>query len=151
MLQPTKFGIPAIALALTALLMACATPKGPLPTTDHYWVTASRTPFYHYGPAQATGADFMLMKGQNVTLVKRSYGYSQITTADGQSGYVATDDIGPAPAPTPTPKPKVIPETEYEHYLPPPERNPGDSVRPRDLEPTPGLPILVPSQPGFHY
>ena len=151
MLHSVKVAARFLPIALLAGLSACSTPTGPLPDTDRYWITAARTPFYHYGPAQATGADFVLMKGQNVTLMKRSFGYSQITTADGQSGYVATDDIGPAPAPTPTPKPKprAIPETEYEHYFPAPERLPGDSVRPRDLETPQGLP--APMVPGFRY
>ena len=140
-------------LLAAAALVSCAAPKGPLPTTDRYMITAMRTPFYRYGPAQATGADFVLMKGQNVTLMKRSFGYSQIMTADGQSGYVATEDIGPAPAPTPRPKPKhvPIPESEYEQYLPPPDRFPGESVQPRELEPPRGLPNPEPAQPSFRY
>lgn len=88
-----------------ALLVSCAAP-GPAPTTDRFMVTAMRTPFYRYGPAQATGADFALLKGQNVTLLNRTFGFSQVMTADGQSGYVATEDIGPAAAATPTPAPK---------------------------------------------
>jgi hypothetical protein len=143
-----------LALVAAAALVSCAAPKGtPLPKTDRYMVTALRTPFYRYGPAQATGADFVLMKGQNVTLLKRSFGYSQITTADGTSGYVATEDIGPAPAPTPTPKPKRVPisEAEYEKYLPPPRRAPGESVQPRDLEAPQGLPAPDSSQPSFRY
>ena len=150
MLSPVKSAIQVITLASTAMMVACETPpKGGVPTTDHYRVTAYRTPFFLYGPAQATGADFVLMKDQNVTLIKRSYGYSQIMTADGQSGYVATDDIGPAPAPTPTPKPKKIPV--YENYPPLPEPMPGDGVKQREFEPTEGLPTLVPNPPAFRY
>jgi len=141
-------------LAIAAVaLVSCAEPKGPLPKTDRYMVTAPHTPFYHYGPAQGMGADFMLMKGQNVTLIKRSFGYSKVMTADGQSGYVATDDIGPAPAPTPTPKPKRKPEPEpdYSDYLPPPRRAPGESVQPRPLETPEGLPAPEPESPPFRY
>ena len=149
MLQTARFVVQIITLASTTTLVACATPKGRIPTTDRFWVTASRTPFYHYGPAQATGADYVLIKGQNVTLVKRSFGFSQITTADGQSGYVATDDIVPAPAPTPTPKPSVVPENEYEHYFPAPARLPGDSITPLSLELPLGLPTPIQNQPEF--
>jgi hypothetical protein len=93
-------------LALTAaVLVSCAAP-GPAPTSTRFTVTAPRTPFYRWGPAQATGADFVLMKGQDVTLLKRMYGFSQVMTADGQSGYVATEDIGPAPDAAPVPKTK---------------------------------------------
>ena len=147
MKTPVKY----LVIAASAAFVSCAAQKGSLPTTDRYMITAMCTPFYHYGPAQGTGADFVLMKGQNVTLLKRSFGYSQIMTADGQSGYVATEDIGPAPTPTPTPKPKYkpIPESEYEKYLPPPDRIPGESLRPRDLEPPQGLPTSEPLQPSF--
>jgi hypothetical protein len=154
MLSPVKAPVKYLALAAIAALVSCAAPKGPtLAANSRCVVTALRTPFYRYGPAQATGADFVLMKGQVVTLLKRSFGYSQIMTADGTSGYVSTEDLGPAPAPTPTPKPKhvPIPESEYEQYLPPPERAPGESVQPRDLEPPRGLPDPEPTQPSFRY
>ena len=146
-----KYLAPLAAATAMAAVISCAAPKEQLPKTDRYMITAMRTPFYRYGPAQATGADFVLMKGQNVTLLKRSFGYSQIMTADGQSGYVATEDIGPAPAPTPTPKPKYtpIPESEYERYLPPPEHAPGDMLHPRDMETPQGLPTPEPGLPTF--
>jgi len=131
-------------------MVSCATDKGSLPKTDRYMVTAERTPFYRYGPAQGSGADSMLLKGQPITMIKRSFGFSQVMTSTGISGYVATDDVGPAPAPSPTPQPKPVPAPDYSDYLPSQPRQPGESVPPRDLEPPMGLPTSEPV-PGFRY
>lgn len=93
-------------LLIAGALGACSTtPKGAGPATDRFIVTAKNTPFYKYGPAQGN-ADFLLPQGRLLTLVKRSFGFSEMRTEDGQTGYVSNDDIGPAPAPTPTPKPE---------------------------------------------
>jgi hypothetical protein len=78
-----------------ALLAACTT--GPQPASKAFIVTAPRTPFFKYGPAQQHGADFSILKDTPVTLVKRDFGYSEIKTMDGQIGYVSTEDIAPAP------------------------------------------------------
>jgi hypothetical protein len=77
-----------------ALLAACTT--GPQPVSKSFVVTAPRTPFFKYGPAQPHGADFSILKDTPVTLVKRDFGYSEIKTMDGQIGYVSTEDIAPA-------------------------------------------------------
>jgi hypothetical protein len=86
------------------LLAACAGPQpastplagdiGPI----HYIVTADSTSFYKYGPAQASGPDLRLKKGDLLTMVQRRFGYSRVIDADGDAGYVPTDDIAPAPA-----------------------------------------------------
>jgi hypothetical protein len=70
-------------------------------------VKAPHTPFYSYGPAQPTGPDSSLTRGTLLTMLSYSYGFSHIAIAGtGQTGYVSTDDIGPAPpAPKPTPYP----------------------------------------------
>jgi hypothetical protein len=75
---------------------------------ERYAVNSQRTLFYKYGPAQATGPDLALYKGQQVTMQSRAFGYSHITTDDGQSGYVATEDLIPAPPPPePLPTPTL--------------------------------------------
>lgn len=63
-----------------------------------YVVNVKQTPFYRYGPAQATGPDFNLDLGQRVTVIRRDYGFSRVTLETGQVGFVANEDILPAPA-----------------------------------------------------
>lgn len=65
------------------------------------------TPIFRYGPAQSFGPDFSLQQGQHVVMLSKEFGYSRIMTDDGQSGYVATEDlvVAPPPAPKPTPNP----------------------------------------------
>ena len=104
-----------------------------LPPAGRYVVSAAKTLFYHYGPAQASGPDLQLSKGQRVTVVKREFGYSRVVLDDGQSGYVATEDIAPAPpeaAPSPTPKSRRerpepmsprLPRGDFDKPLPLPE------------------------------
>lgn len=77
--------------------------------SDHgrYAVTAMKAPFYKYGPAQAFGADFALVRGQHLTMVERGFGFSRVLTEDGVSGFISTDDIAPAPEPVPQPQPRV--------------------------------------------
>lgn len=82
------------------LLPGCAAGGG----AGRYVVTAAKSPFYKYGPAQAFGADFALNRGQKVTVVENSFGFARVTTDDGISGYMATDDLAPAP---PEPAPQV--------------------------------------------
>jgi hypothetical protein len=64
------------------------------PAADRYKVTADTTPFYRYGPQEANGPDETLKKDAELTMIKRSSGYSEVTAPDGQTGYVGTDDIG---------------------------------------------------------
>jgi hypothetical protein len=75
-----------------------ATAKAKAPATDRYKVTADTTPFYTYGPQEPNGPDDILKKDTKLTLLQRSYGYSRVTTPDGKSGYVGTEDIGPLSA-----------------------------------------------------
>ena len=108
-------------LLLCALLaFAGCVSTGPQPPTDKFLVSVPKAQFYKYGPAQAFGADFNLEKGQRVTMLKREFGYSQIQLADGQTGYVATDEIAPAPPPPPPPR-----------STPRPRSGRGDGGRPR--------------------
>jgi hypothetical protein len=75
---------------------AAAHPKSP--ATDRYKVKADTTPFYIYGPQQPSGPDVSLKKDARLTMVSRSFGYSRVTTTDGKTGYVGTEDIEPLSA-----------------------------------------------------
>ncbi len=83
---------------------------------------------YRYGPAQGFGADFNLTKGQRVVMMRREYGYSRVMTDEGQSGYVATEDLVPAPpAPKSTPGPTAptsvrVPSGRHSDFMPLPTR-----------------------------
>jgi hypothetical protein len=94
-------------------------------------VTASRAQFYKYGPAQTFGPDFVLEKGQRVTMVQHSFGYSRVTTDDGVTGYVSTDEVAPAP---PEPKPPVTPPPRRTAFLGRPKQS--------NLRGTPGAPLF---------
>jgi hypothetical protein len=59
---------------------------------------------FRYGPAQSFGADFTLAQGQHVIMLKKEFGYSRVMTDDGQSGYVASEDLVAAPPPPPPSK-----------------------------------------------
>ncbi len=83
--------------AIVALVSACASTE-PGGITGHYEVRVE-TPMYRYGPAQNFGPDMTLKQGQHVVLMRREYGYSRVMTDEGQSGYVATEDIVPTAPP----------------------------------------------------
>jgi hypothetical protein len=76
--------------------------------TGRFMVAVNKSPFYKYGPAQAFGADFALNRGQQLTLVQRSFGFSKVMTDDGQSGYMPTEDLVPAPFVPPPATPPVL-------------------------------------------
>lgn len=65
----------------------------------HYVIGPPQTPMFRYGPAQSFGPDFNLQQGQHVVMLRKEFGYSRVMTEDGQSGYVATEDLIPAPPP----------------------------------------------------
>jgi hypothetical protein len=101
--RPTAAG--AVVCLLAATLLGCSsgggkaakadsTPAANTPDSDRYRVTADTTSFFLYGPQQANGADDTLKKDTEVTMVKRGSGYSRVTTPDGKTGYVATEDLG---------------------------------------------------------
>ncbi|MES2570387.1 MAG: SH3 domain-containing protein [Verrucomicrobiota bacterium] len=88
-------------LALVWMNAACMTRLAQAPGST-YVVTAPKAAFYKYGPAQSFGPDFQLSKGQKVTMIERTYGFSRVKTQDGTVGYIAGDDIKfepPAPVP----------------------------------------------------
>jgi hypothetical protein len=87
---------------MSALMLAfagCAGTSEPGGDVGHYTVSAVQTPMFRYGPAQSFGPDFSLQQGQHVVMLKREFGYSRVMTDEGQSGYVATEDLAPSAAP----------------------------------------------------
>ena len=126
-----------------ALFSACASSTPPAPGADRYMVSAIRTPFYRYGPAQGMGADTVLQTGERVTLLYHSYGYSRVMLASGISGYVSTDAITPVPA---EPKPAAPAPSSKKH------RSHPDLPPPSPMETPLGLPELPADPlPGFRY
>jgi hypothetical protein len=91
-------------LASAGFLTGCATPEGSSQVAGHFLVNTPTTPFYRYGPAQSFGPDYSLKRGQRVLVMKKESGFSRVMTEDGQSGYVATEDLVAAPPPPPPPR-----------------------------------------------
>ena len=61
-----------------------------------YAVSVSQTPFYRYGPQQGNGPDQQLARNSIMKVIRPSFGYVKVKLLDGESGYVANDDIRPA-------------------------------------------------------
>ena len=118
---------------LLALPMGCATTGS---GAGRYVVTASKSQFYKYGPAQAFGADFALNRGQKVTVVENSFGFSKVTTDDGIAGFMPTDDLAPVP-PEPAPQVRSAPRTAARRV---PDRSAVSKRPPSTIEP--GLPLF---------
>ncbi len=130
------------------LLAGCASQSGGgTHAGETYIVKAQQSLFYLYGPAQVSGPDFALSKGQQVTMLERQYGFSHISVQPtGVTGYVSTDDLAPAPPPAAQPSPapgagrhrrhpawyrpqapaqgSQIPLPEFPDTLPPPDAPP---------------------------
>lgn len=84
-------------LALLSLSLCSCETAAPVAPGGRYIVNTTRAPFFKYGPAQSFGPDFNLIQGQRVTMIERAFGYSRVTTDEGVTGYVATDQIAIAP------------------------------------------------------
>lgn len=87
----------ALLLSCLALCFPACSSDAPYTTGMHYVVSAPQTPFYKFGPAQSMGADFMLPHNARVTMVNNSWGFAKVTTEEGTTGFVATEDLEPAP------------------------------------------------------
>ena len=122
------------------LFAACSTSGPGSHAGENYVVNSQRTSFFKYGPAQASGPDFALTKGQRLTMLSRQFGYSHVAMDSGQSGYVATEDLAPAPpesnpSPSPTPAPNLNTSAER------PERRERAPTREEEAQvPLPDLP-----------
>jgi uncharacterized protein YgiM (DUF1202 family) len=70
-------------------------------------VTEDDTPLFHNGPAQGSGPDRNLSKGDEVSVLRKEFGYSVVKTSDGGKGYVDNEALVKAPSkPTSTPQPE---------------------------------------------
>ena len=78
-----------------AAFSACETNS--VPSGSKYIVSAPKTAFYKFGPAQSGGPDFVLNEGARVTMLEHAFGFSRVMTEDGTAGFVATEDVKPAP------------------------------------------------------
>jgi hypothetical protein len=116
-----------------ALLAACATKQVKVGT--RYMVTAPKTAFYKYGPAQSFGPDTTLPKGTVVTMLESTWGFCHVMTDTGLSGYVSSDDLKIAPPAAATPPPKLATNTSRPQF---------SNVRPKpsNIRPTPGGPLF---------
>jgi len=106
-----------IFLLLTGMLFltSCGSMEYNSTNSPHMVVVVDHTPFYHNGPAQGSGPDLSLAKGDEVEVLRREIGYSFVRISDGQNGYVANEAIAVAPpvppavnSSTPQPKPSAV-------------------------------------------
>lgn len=91
-----------LTLSCLAVFPGCETNH--VPSGARFVVAVPKAAFYKYGPAQAFGPDFQLNEDTKVTIRQYSAGFSHVTTSDGISGYMSTDDLKPAPPDPPTPE-----------------------------------------------
>jgi len=118
-----------------------------------YSVAANQTPFYRYGPQQASGPDQQLPHDAIMKVIRPSFGYVKVQLQDGENGYVASEDIAPAAAALVAEKlapPPPAPEPSYARQAEPGEQFDLDSSDPRLIAPPEPLPLASPS-PEFHY
>jgi len=145
----------ALTTALLGLLFAgCAGSKNSSANVSTvggwYSVTATQTPFYRYGPQQGNGPDSQLPRDSIMKVIRPSFGYVKVQLQDGENGYVASEDIGPASAalvteklaPPPIADPVVAAGHDEEFQL--------DSNDPRLIAPPEPLPEASPT-PQFRY
>ena len=79
-----------VLLTALTLLSACATK--PVTAGSRYVITAPKTAFYKYGPAQSLGPDTTLLQGTIVTMLESTWGFCHVMTDSGLGGYVSSDD-----------------------------------------------------------
>ena len=60
-------------------------------------VSEDHTPLFQNGPAQGNGPDLFLSKGDEVSVMRREFGYSVVRTSDGGKGYVDNESLVKAP------------------------------------------------------
>lgn len=62
-------------------------------SSSTFVITKDDSPFYSFGPNQATPPDAYLATGTIVTLTEKSWGWAEVRLADGRSGIVARDSL----------------------------------------------------------
>lgn len=131
-----------IHLNLVLLLSACSSVEYPPDKSPRMLVANETTPFYLHGPAQGNGADRTLVKGDEVQVLRKDFGYSYVQLSDGMKGYVANEELviaPPQPHPSPTPKTATLIN-----------RGPGEKLFPEYS--IPGEETNVPvAMPNFRY
>jgi hypothetical protein len=144
-------------VAAFGLAAGCASSSKPTTSSgvkgNWYAVVANQTPFYRYGPQQGNGPDMQLPHDSIMRVIRPSFGYVKVKLQDGESGYVASDDIRPA-APTLVAE-KLAPPVEP---VSPAVASQGDeraqfrldSDDPRLIAPPEPLPEVSPT-PAFRY
>lgn len=144
----------AAACGLAAGCASSSKPKASSGASDRWYaVAANQTPFYRYGPQQGNGPDMQLPHDSIMRVIRPSFGYVKVKLQDGESGYVASEDIRPA-APTLVAE-KLAPPAEL---VPPAVASQGeegaqfrlDSDDPRLIAPPEPLPEVSPT-PAFRY
>lgn len=143
-------------VAAAALLAAGCTSSGrpkvfSSGTDTWYAVAASQTPFYRYGPQQGNGPDMHLPHDAIMQVIRPSFGYVKVKLQDGESGYVASEDIRPA-APAlvaeklaPPPPPPELTAPTFASHSEQGEQFGLDSDDPRLIAPPEPLPELSPA------
>jgi hypothetical protein len=136
-----------VAGAVLAAGCASSIKTGALSGTIEGWyaVSSSQTPFYRYGPQQGNGPDMELPHDAIMKVIRPSFGYVKVQLQDGESGYVASEDIRPASAalvaeklaPPPAPSPAYASQgKQYQldsddpRLIAPPEPLPEESTIP---------------------
>ncbi len=61
-------------------------------------VVTPQNPFCHYGPQQGNGPNFQLTRDSIMKVIRPSFGYMKVQRRDGESDYVANEDIRPVAA-----------------------------------------------------
>ena len=104
-------------LALALILLGCAGETFAPDAAPEYLVIHDLTPLYHYGPQQGGAPEAHLRKDERLRMLRREFGYSFMQMNDGQTGYVANEELEPAP---PLPKPPVQTSDDRESASLPP-------------------------------
>jgi hypothetical protein len=66
------------------------------PNSSTFVITKDESPFYTFGPNQATPPDAYLSTGTVVTLQEKSWGWAQVQLPDGRTGVMARNALRPA-------------------------------------------------------
>ncbi len=120
----------------TICLVSCATEKFDPSQAPEFLVKEDYGLFYLVGPAQERGPDASLRHGERVKMLRREFGYSYVTIADGRSGYIANEALSPAPAPKPI-EPASRSHKRSARVGVPPSPDPVSPSFPLEIEPLP--------------
>ena len=96
-----------LASIFSLLLTACSSIEYDGNNSPRMLISEESTPFFHNGPAQGSGPDKFLGKGDEVAVFRKDMGYSLVLLQDGQKGYVANEALTPAP-PSPVNQPTPV-------------------------------------------